>query len=350
MNHLVDTPRLFGWDWDEAMVDGGGYGNTNPILTDEAFKADPDIEAWSGAFYGSDTIDGVHVPLLGMGSGSTVTPPIRSGRMIRGEGEIVLGTETVRQLGKRLGEQVAATSGPLTIVGTATLPSIGIVHGAHTSLGVGGIVAPDNVPGWDRNATASGNGTEPAPPEYGPNVLFVRFRPGVDRGAAASRLAGTADKIADYNGAVVTPPQRSAEIVNTRSITSSSTLLGVATAGAALASLTVALGAVVLRRRKDLGVLKTIGFTRRQIGATVAWQASTTVLIAVLLGVPLGTVLGRVLWVRFADSLQVVAAPVTPLLDILFIGVAALLAGNVIAVLPARLARRVPAKAAILAE
>jgi hypothetical protein len=349
MDHLVASPKLFGWNWDVAIVDGAGYGNTNPVTTKDVLGGDPDVEGWSGAFYGSDQVGGENLPLLGMKPGSATTPPIRSGRMVERRGEIVLGTETIRHLGKQVGDEVDLSSGPFRIVGTATFPSMGVVHGNHTSLGVGGIVAPEDVPGWNRNAGVEDDSAA-VPPEYGPNVLFVRFRPGIDPAAASKRLSAVSNDLGDYNGAAVTPPQRSAEIVNTREVTGSSTALGGAVAVAALASLTVALTAVVLRRRRDLAVLKSLGFTRRQISAAVAWQATTTVLVGVVVGVPLGIALGRVLWGRFAESLQVLSEPETPLLVIVAIGVAALVAANLIAVLPRRMARSVPSELALRVE
>jgi hypothetical protein len=44
----------------------------------------------------------------------------------------------------------------------------------------------------------------------------------------------------------------------------------------------------VRRRRRELAVFKTIGFTRRQLAATVAWQSSVWVVLGLVAGVPLG--------------------------------------------------------------
>ena len=106
--------------------------------------------------------------------------------MIERSGEIVLGTETIDQLHVHIGDTVRSTAGPLRVVGTATFPTIGVVHGDHTSLGVGGIVVPAQVPGYDRNLASpdSPSIVQTAADDYGPNVLFVRFRPGVDERAA----------------------------------------------------------------------------------------------------------------------------------------------------------------------
>jgi hypothetical protein len=349
LQHLVSHPQLYGWNWDVAVVAGAGYGNTKPTETASTFAADDNIEAWSGAFYGAEDINGLNLPLLGMSPSSSVTPTIRDGRMIQRSGEIVLGTETMEQLHVAIGDDVRSSSGPLRVVGSATFPTIGLVHGDHTSLGVGGIVNTEQVPGYDRNmagADPSSPGGTP-PDEYGPNVLFVRFGDGTDRPAALERLRGEIDQIGDYNGVEITDVQRSAEIVNADGIRGSSAVLGTAIAVSALASLALALNAAVRRRRRELSLLKALGFTRRQLSATVAWQATSTIAVGLVIGVPLGVVLGRLTWQLFAGQLDVVAEPAVPVIAIALTVLAALVAANILAALPGRYARAVPTASAL---
>ena len=335
LQHLVSHPRLSGWDWDVALVDSQGYGNTNPAATTEILGSDPDVTAWGGAFYGADEFDDAKLPLLGIDPGSRVVPPIREGRMIERPGEIVLGTASMARLHKNVGDTVMSSTGPRRIVGSATLPSIGQVHGDHTSLGVGGIVPSEEIPGYDRN---TGNAPGAAlPPDYGPNVLFVRFRQGADKAAVTERLNATAPGLADSGGIIVVPVQRSAEIVNADNISGASLLLGIAVAVSALASLAIALTSAVRRRRRDLALLKALGFTRRQLSATVAWQATSTTIVGLLAGIPLGVVLGRLLWVQFAGQLDVLAEPSVPLTAIGVVAAVALAAANALAALPAPL-------------
>jgi ABC-type lipoprotein release transport system permease subunit len=45
----------------------------------------------------------------------------------------------------------------------------------------------------------------------------------------------------------------------------------------------------VRRRRCDLAMLKTLGFTRGQVSQTVAWQATTFGLVAALAGLPVAS-------------------------------------------------------------
>jgi hypothetical protein len=351
MQHLVASPRLFGWNWDVALVDGGGYGNTNPVATKVALSSDSDVEAWSGAFYGADAINGQNIPLLGMEPASSVIPPLHEGRMIQRPGEIVLGTATLDQLGVAVGDTVRTSSGRVRVVGSATLPTIGVVHGDHTSLGVGGIVTSTQVPGWDRNvedptAAASGAATTPRA-EYGPNVVFVRFRKGIDRPAALARLQSKAEHVGDYNGVELIGVQRSAEIVNADNVRNSSQLLAGAVALSALASVALALTAAVHRRQRQLALLKALGFTRLQVAATVAWQATAVIVVGLVIGVPLGIAAGRVLWDVFARQLDVVAEPAVPVIAVTLIVIAALAVANALAVVPARYALRIRAASAV---
>ncbi len=337
LNTLVDQPRLFGWSWDATLLDSAGYGNARVDVAHKVLDDDPNVDAWAGAFFGADALDGTNVPLLGVTPGASVHPPILEGRSIESAHEVVLGSQTLHQLGKHVGDTVTIGEGSarksLRIVGTATLPTIGIVHGAYTSLGVGAMVDSTLVPGYARSVSAGA---------VGPNVIFVRFRDGVDHTAALAHLRRAAPNIADTTGdIVVVRAQRPAEIVNATDIGASPMILAAALVFAALASLALTLGSSVRRRRRDLALLKTLGFTRRQLSATVRWQASVTVGVGLLVGVPLGIIAGRWLWNVFARQLDVVPEPSTPFLLVLVISILALVVGILAAAIPARVARRV---------
>lgn len=112
-----------------------------------------------------------------------------------------------------------------------------------------------------------------------------------------------------------------------------------------LAGLLALLGAGVLAdalvvsvrtHRRDLAILKIVGFTPRQVRTTVAWQATALVSAALAVGVPLGVVFGTWTWRSFADNLGIDPATVTPILAFVGIVVASIALGNGIAALPAR--------------
>ena len=96
----------------------------------------------------------------------------------------------------------------------------------------------------------------------------------------------------------------------------------------------------VRRRRRDLALLKTLGFTRWQLAAVVAWQATVAVAIGAIVGIPTGIILGRALWDLFAREIYAVPEPTVPALTIALIGIGALVLANLVAAIPGRRAAR----------
>jgi ABC-type lipoprotein release transport system permease subunit len=111
-------------------------------------------------------------------------------------------------------------------------------------------------------------------------------------------------------------------------------------AGAAAAALAHALVTSVRRRRRELAILKTLGFTRGQVVATVAWQATTVAATGLLVGLPLGLGVGRFAWNVFASDLEVVPEAVTPIGLTALVVPATIVLANLIAALPAQTAAR----------
>ena len=118
----------------------------------------------------------------------------------------------------------------------------------------------------------------------------------------------------------------------------------------AAATLAHVLVTSIRRRRRDLAILKTLGFQRRQLGSTVAWQASTLSLLALVIGLPTGVAAGRWIWSSFADGLGILPSPAVPFVTILLAVPATLLLANVIAYLPGRAAARVRAATVLRTE
>jgi putative ABC transport system permease protein len=106
----------------------------------------------------------------------------------------------------------------------------------------------------------------------------------------------------------------------------------------------------VRTHRRDLAVLKTLGFTRSQVAGTTAWQGTVFVALALVVGVPLGIGLGRWAWQLVAEQLGVVSAPEVPLLAILALVPGALVVANLAAAVPGWLAARIGPAEALRAE
>jgi ABC-type lipoprotein release transport system permease subunit len=126
--------------------------------------------------------------------------------------------------------------------------------------------------------------------------------------------------------------------------------LGAALAASATAALGLTLLASVRRRRRDLALLKSLGFTRSQLAATVAWQSTVAVILGVVAGVPLGIAVGRYLWDLFAREINAVPAPTVPVTSVVLIAVGALVLANLVAAAPARVAARAPTALLLRAE
>ena len=135
--------------------------------------------------------------------------------------------------------------------------------------------------------------------------------------------------------------QRPAEIVNYRSMGAMPVLLAGALAAGALAALALTLLASVRRRRRQLALLRVLGFTRRQLTMTVAWQATTIAAVGLLVGMPLGIAAGRGFWTLFAHAISAVSEPVVPASATLLVAAGTLVLANLVAAVPGRAARGV---------
>ncbi|MBV9952918.1 MAG: ABC transporter permease [Acidimicrobiia bacterium] len=349
LHGLVRKPALYGWQWQGVAVAGAGYFNIPQQQIRALRQADPDIESTTGVHFGSGSIDGINVPLLGYDAGTRVTPPITGGRAPRSTGEIALGSETARQLGVDLGDVVHITTDQggvraRRVVGFMVFPTLGIIHGAHTSLGTGAWVTATDVPGVGRQDAGL------PPSALGPNALFIRLRPGHNGPAEMRALRRATSKLQSEAGVTFSPVQRPAEIVNTKNLDSAPAILSAVLLAGALLALAVTLSATVRRRRSELAVLKSLGMTRRQLSGMVSWQSTAVVIAGLVVGVPLGVAFGRWIWTRFADGLDVVADPRVPWAVILLIAGALVLVANLVAVVPGRLASRTAIGPALQAD
>jgi ABC-type lipoprotein release transport system permease subunit len=177
--------------------------------------------------------------------------------------------------------------------------------------------------------------------------------------AANARLARLAPQIQSTNPATdpdadgpptVVATQRPAEIVNYRSMGTTPALMALLLTIAATSALALTLIASVRSLRRDFAILQSLGFTRRQIGAAVAWQSTFTVALGVLIGVPVGIVAGRWLWDTFAHHINVPAEPTISVALILVVVAAALLLANIIAVVPRLIAAKTQTLSLLRAE
>jgi hypothetical protein len=155
---------------------------------------------------------------------------------------------------------------PMVVAGTATIPAIGTSGALHPSMGTGALIPKGIEPARFQRAL-----TEPDPNLNGPAIVVVRLRNGVSTAAGLAplqRVAAAADRVmtADPEGAggtySVLGVQRPAEIFNYQSTGDTPATLAGGLATGAVVALAITLAASVRRRRRDLALLKTFGFTK----------------------------------------------------------------------------------------
>jgi FtsX-like permease family len=350
LDTFISHPPLYGWNWNYILESNAGYGAMPVKASNTLLAHDRQVTAWTGAYYSYENIDGMSVPVLGEEPNGTVQPSILQGHRFESVNQVVLGTETLQRLHKHIGDTVTVDTGgrrpaPLTIVGTATMPTVGVGHGLHLSMGTGALLYEQLIPLADQDIQREGNG---------PNVYFVRTRVGANGADTTRGLNNVANGISTAAGqpqaVTLSGVQHPAQIVNYRSMGSTPAVLAGALALGAVVALGLTLSASVRRRRRDLALLKTLGFTRRQLASTVAWQASVSVGIGTVIGVPLGIVLGRALWVLFAEELYAVPQPTVSVTSIVVVVAAALVLANLVAAIPGWRAARTPTALVLRAE
>jgi ABC-type antimicrobial peptide transport system permease subunit len=177
-----------------------------------------------------------------------------------------------------------------------------------------------------------------------PRVAAVRFASGVDTRAGVRHLRSVF-------GRVLFTERPDIDVENLNRVRGLPLLLALLLAVIGAGSLAHTLLTSVRRRQRELAVLKTVGFVRRQLTSAVASYASLLVLVGVSVGVPLGAALGRSAWAVVArQAVGTEPAPVVPVAPVLAVVACALVIGNVLAAWPAWMAARVRPAVALHVE
>ena len=96
----------------------------------------------------------------------------------------------------------------------------------------------------------------------------------------------------------------------------------------------------VARRRTEMGLLKALGFVRRQVALCVSWQTTTIALVGVIVGLPIGTAVGRLVWLAFAGNIGVLPVTVVTAEDVVGVSVGTILVAILLGIAPALVAAR----------
>ena len=339
LDHLLRTPSQYGFNWDSGITTNEDRSDIQEAL--RVLDEDPTVEAVA-------VVDTPPVLMnkrirfdaiaLQQHKGS-LQPRVIEGRAPRAADEIAVGTRTLRDarahIGSKVHASIAAVSGggaDFTIVGTVVVPP----NSDTTRLGSGGVITRD---GELRMVPPGFTALPPLSDAY------VKLVPGVDRARELKRIG---KKLAENYE--MEPPVKPTDLVNFGQVQNLPLLLAGLVAVLAAATLAHTLITSIRRRRRDLAILKMLGFVPRQVRGAVAWQATTFVSAALVIGLPIGVVVGRAAWSLFARQIGVPPQPATPSLQLLLTVPVAVLLANLIAAAPAVMAGRMHPAPALRTE
>jgi len=324
LDHLVSTPASYGWNW---------------AVSPDLFEGDPEVLAglpevsdvgtllFRQTVVEGHQVDGLAlVPVAGRPSLTVL-----DGRMPGAPDEVALGPKTAEQLGKGVGDRLTAA----TTDGDAEVEVVGEVL----------------FPVFDENAFNEGVAFHP---DF---VAEVSRSEGFGAG-----IVGFADGVSDAEGiaavqealpgamTIYSYPSRPGEVANLARVTGAPFALATFLVVVALGAVAHAVVTSVRRRSRDLGVVRSLGFLRREVATSVTVQSITMVVVGLVVGVPLGVALGRGAWSMVADGLGVAPVPKVPVVELGFVAVGALVAAGLIGAWPARRAADLSPAAALRAE
>jgi len=333
--HLLATPALFGVTFDADVQPNGNNSNVDTPSLAAALRGQPAVTAQAVALSGIPLQAG-RVSFGGLATTSvegSLDPTVIEGRLPTARDEIMLGSRTLDDLHAHIGQTIQVSVASLTRGVPMRIVGRGVLAAVQDSeqLGRGAVIT----------FAALAKFGALAPPGFGvppPKDLYVRFRPGAGEERAitsVSHLLGGPSKVSIYR------PIEPADVANFGQVTNLPEILAGLLGLIATATMAHLLVSAVRRRRRDLAVLKSLGFVPGQVSATVAWQATTVGLIATVIGLPLGLTAGRAAWSAVASQVGVVVEPKVPWAAVAILALAALVVANLVAAGPALVAGRI---------
>ena len=338
LSHLTATPRLYGNTWQLSFGDLT-TGGPNPAVV----RSLEHNSAVTGIMEGIGLTEiSVNKVLVGGIAGTAIRGRLLlsavDGHLPSGDNQIALGATTMRQAGAHLGSVVHVTVSlpaggkrtvPFRVVAQLSLPVITDV----VSLGTG---VAFTIAGYEAAVCPRGPG----------QAACRRAVGGTNDGAVlASFVSGPRGQAAikhylDEAAANATLPNTPTSLINFGEAVNFPLIFGVMLAVFGAATLLHLLVVSVTRRRREVGLLKVLGFVNAQVASAVSWQSTTLALVGIVIGVPLGVVVGQAVWRAFANNLGVVPVSVVPIWLIAVLVVGVLVVANLLAVTPALVATR----------
>ena len=339
---LINSPALYGAPYQAVFTNEGSNNGAEAVRAiQDRLLRDPAIDRVTLASVVELNVNGHHVRAVAIKAvhGAPLISAV-DGQLPRDDQDIALGAATQRGLGAAAGDTVRVTvDDPVTgaarttrfrVSGRASFaPSFGTGgFGNGAALTVSGLLRAQCPAAAPRPATCLQKAQQ--------GLLYSVLVHAVPGPSGAAALARYTSRYREY----LAGPEQPTELVNFGQSVSFPLLFGAALSLFGAATLVHLLMVSVHRRRAEAGLLKVLGFLRRQVAAVVGWQAIAVVLVGIVAGVPLGIAVGKLVWRLFATSFGVVPVSVVQPVPLILLAVAVLLVTTLLAVPPALLAAR----------
>jgi hypothetical protein len=347
LSHLTAAPRLYRDDFQLNFPLYEENRGWEPALLKRLLE-DKQVSGITQAIAGFTAINDVPMGVIvGTAMRGQLLFSTVSGHLPIGAGQIGLGSTTMRQIGAHVGSVVhfSTRNGavPMRVVSEVSFPvllagSVSLGNGAL--LATAGFLATECSPGpaQARCLRAVNGGLN-----TGGGALVISVVPGPLGQQDLSRYLKNDQSISAL-------PSTPISLVNFGEAVDFPLIFGVILAAFGAATLAHLLVISVARRRREIGLLKVLGFVDSQVGYVVAWQATTLAGIGIIVGTPLGIVIGRAVWRAFANNLGAVPVSVVPIWLLVALLAGVVVVANLIAIVPAFVATQSKPKELLRAQ
>ena len=318
---------------DFILQPGGAGAGISPSVAGLLRQVD-DIDTVVELRYSGARVEGADASVIGVdvaGLTDVVDLGVAEGGLDLGPGRMLMGAAEAENLGVTVGDDVTLTfpeTGKTVFTVTGTLGS-----GPTSLLGSSHLISIEDF---------SAHVTSPLD-----SSVLLAAAPGVDLAATETLLAQT---LADYPNVRISDPDE----LTAAAQASMDQVFGLVTALLLLAVIVAVLGIVntlvlsVLERTRELGLMRAVGATRRQVRTVVRRESVIMSVLGAVSGIVLGTLSGVGLSRAFSsEGITVVAVPTTQLVMYLLVAAAV---GVLAAIGPARRASNVDMLRAVMQQ
>ena len=331
LRQAVDHPAVAGVAWDALVEPNDADVRSNGSDVDAAFV---DRVRKAGDFAQMGVVRRAVIDIGSTGVPTFTSAPVASmqplgftvlhGRAPIASHEIALGPVTARALGVRIGDDVTLPDGSKArVVGEALFP-----NDVHSSFDEGAWIAPVDFDAQLAVGPSSQGATQ--------GGLAVRFSDRRDVDASVQRLTGTLGA----SVLSVDPAEAPDELRNLRHVSALPTLLALFLGVLGAAAVGHVLFSSVRRRGKEFAVLRALGVTGGGARTVIGAQGSAVAAVGLAVGVPLGMIAGRAGWRAIAGRVPLAFTSPISLEVLLLVVPLAVVAANVLALIPGRRAAR----------